>query len=80
MTVLRGEDGAIALSGDCSVEDAETLLGLLNATPSAAIDWTLCEGAHTAVIQVLLAAGAVPDGPPLSQLLRDIVEPALKAR
>lgn len=63
MTVRRGDDGTIVLDGICQVEDAEPLLQLLQARPTAGIDWTHCRQLHTAVLQVVLASGRVPLGP-----------------
>ena len=65
MSVRRSDD-AILLSGDCPVEDAEELLGLLLQVPGAPVDIGYCGHVHTAVAQVLLAArpeirGAVPN-------------------
>jgi hypothetical protein len=57
MTVRRQDNGAITLDGVCGVEDAEPLLQMLLATPEAPLDWTRCEHLHTAVVQVVLAAG-----------------------
>ena len=57
MTVRRNDAGQIVLEGVCPVEEAETLLQLLQATPAATVDWTACTRLHTAVIQVLLATG-----------------------
>jgi hypothetical protein len=56
VTVRRKNDGGIELDGRCPVEDAELLLELLQATPSAFLDWRQCSHIHTAVFQVLLAA------------------------
>lgn len=78
MTLRIGKDGAAALVGTCPSEDADTLLGHLSAYPGAEIDWTACEGAHTAVVQVLLAAGAAPKGPPANRFLAAFVSPLLK--
>ena len=48
---------------DVPVDDAEPLLqGLLEAS-GASVDWTKCQKPHTAVLQVLMAAGVVPLGP-----------------
>jgi hypothetical protein len=77
MTVSRLADGAIALDGDCPIEDAEPLLQLLLADPDAALDWTSCEQAHTAVLQVVLAATPRLIGPPRGAFLRDHVATAL---
>jgi hypothetical protein len=62
MSVRRDDSGAIMLEGICPVEDSEPLLRLLQATPAAALDWTRCSQLHTAVLQVVLAAGVVPAG------------------
>ena len=56
MSVRRHENGTIVLEGDCPVEDAETLLQMLQATPGVPLDWTQCSQLHTAVLQVILAA------------------------
>lgn len=73
-------DGSIGLAGPCGAEDAEPLLGLLLAHPEAAVDWTRCEGAHTAVVQLLLAAARPVRGPPRDPFLSQWVEPLLIAR
>ena len=77
MTVAKRGDGVIALTGSCPVEDAETLLQLLLAAPGSRVDWSACETAHTAVIQVLLASGITPSGEPKSQFLREHISGAL---
>jgi len=61
VSVRRDDDGTIKLEGDCPVEDAEPLLQLLQATPTASFEWTRCNRLHTAVLQVILAAR--PDFP-----------------
>ena len=63
MTVGRSDTGAVVLDGMCGVEDAEPLLQMLQATPAAPVDWTLCRQLHTAVFQVILASGIAPIGP-----------------
>lgn len=63
MTVGRSGTGTIVLDGVCAVEDAETLLQMLQATPAAVVDWRHCRQLHTAVFQVILASGIVPLGP-----------------
>lgn len=60
MTVKRDGDGVIVLDGECAVEDAEVLLEHLLARPAgqaATVDWSACSRIHTAVLQVLMAAG-----------------------
>ena len=56
VSVGRNGDGNIILDGKCPVEDAEPLLELLQAAPSASLDWGRCSHIHTAVFQVVLAA------------------------
>ena len=56
MTIRRDDDGVIVLDGECPVEDAETLLRLLQAEPKGPVDWSGCTHLHTAVLQVLMAA------------------------
>jgi hypothetical protein len=72
MTV-RMQQGAIVLGGHCPSGDAEHLLQLLLTEPAAFVDWRTCESAHTAVIQVLLAAKRDILGPPSSAELALIV-------
>ncbi len=80
MTVDVGAKGDVALIGDCGSEDAEVLLRQLIARPYAAVDWRGCDTAHTAVVQVLLAAGVRPVGPPRGEFLTTMVEPLLRQR
>ena len=75
MTVRRGPSGLIELVGDCTSGDAEPLLQLLLASPGATVDWRACRGAHTAVVQVLMAAKPKLLGPPADSRLKDWVEP-----
>jgi hypothetical protein len=77
MSVERIDDATIRLQGVCPIEDAEPLLQCLLATPGAVVDWSGCDAAHTAVIQVLLAAKPSLHGPPRGAFLRDVVAPLL---
>ena len=63
MTVQRDEQGNIVLQGHCSVEDAEPLFQMLQANPEAAVDWSGCTHVHTAIVQLLMAAGRHFTGP-----------------
>jgi len=63
VSVRRDDAGTIVLEGNCSVEDAETLLQLLQAKPKASLDWTRCTHLHTAVLQLVLAARPARLGP-----------------
>jgi hypothetical protein len=77
MTVRFTTQGEIVLEGACCSEDAEILLRNLIAMPAAQVDLRACESAHTAVIQVLLAATPKMLGPPAGAALRDWVYPIL---
>ena len=77
MTVRKTDDGTIALEGRCPVEDAETLVRMLTGTPFATIDWRDCDHAHTALIQILLAARPRILGPAKTHFLRTWIEPVL---
>jgi hypothetical protein len=78
MTVRLTPQGTILLEGICSSEDAETLLRNLTAAPTALVDLRACELAHTAVIQVLMAANCKLLGPPAGAALKDWVYPILE--
>lgn len=80
MTVRANSNGLIELAGICPSADAEPLLQLLLAAPAAAVDWRDCRGAHTAVIQVLMAARPELRGPPADARLREWVAPAITSR
>jgi hypothetical protein len=78
MTVALAEPGVVTLSGDCPADEAEVLLRLLLDDAEAVVDWRDCAFAHTAVVQVLIAARRTLRGPPKQNLLALMVEPALK--
>jgi hypothetical protein len=79
MTIRMGADGVILLEGDCLLEEAEELLRHLLVDPRPAVDWRACTAAHTAVIQVLLAARPVLRGPPEGEFLRMFVEAVVRS-
>lgn len=76
MTVRRTDDGTIWLVDDCPAEDADLLLQCLVEHAEAPVDWSRCRNAHTAVIQVLLAARRLPAGAPNGTFLREMICPA----
>lgn len=80
MTIELDAAGDVRLSGRCGSDDAERLLAELIAHPGARVDWRDCQGAHTAVVQVLLAARRPASGPPGDRFLSQWVEPLLAAR
>jgi len=77
MTV-RFAEGRIELSGDCPLEDAETLLAALIEHPEAAIDLTRCTSLHTAVVQPILAAKATIVGASADPFVESHLIPALR--
>jgi hypothetical protein len=78
MTVHLSASGTILLKGACPSDDAEALLQHLLAAPGARVDWSACESAHTAVIQVLMAAHPRLIGKPLGVELTTWVRPVLE--
>jgi len=78
MTVRLRNDGVIELVGVCGSEDAEALLRHLCARPTSDVDWRGCDGAHTAVVQVLVAAAVRPLGTPANKFLAEMVAPLLE--
>jgi len=77
MTV-RADGARIRLEGDCHVEDAETLLQLLHATPEAVADLSDCHRLHAAVLQVLLSFRVPLAVEPADDALRAHVTPSLR--
>jgi hypothetical protein len=77
MTVGVLDDGTVFLEGACPSEDAEQLLQLLLTSSGAAVDWSACDSAHTAVLQVLLAVKPTLRGRPRNAFLAGQVAPCL---
>ena len=77
MTIELADDGTVTMAGTCPIEDAEELQQCLLSHQGAEVDWRSCDAAHTAVVQVLLAAGRALRGPPRGEFLRTHVAPLL---
>lgn len=75
---VRLEQGVIRLEGRCRIEEAETLLGLLLEDAARPVDLTACGALHSAVVQILLAAGPVITGRPNDPFLCAHVLPLLE--
>ena len=60
---IRPDGPIVHVEGDCPVEDAETLLRLLQDPSVRIIDWTGAERLHTAVVQIVLVVGRELRGP-----------------
>ena len=71
-------NGSISLVGACPVEEAETLLQLLQSAPAAPCDWTRCTHLHTAVVQVIRAARPALIGPCGDAWIEQWVSPQLQ--
>lgn len=76
---VRQQGTGIVLEGDCPVEDAEALAGLLREPTLTYIDWTGARKVHTAVVQVLLAARRSPIGPCGDAFVARWIEPHVVA-
>lgn len=72
--------GTIHLRGASAVEDAEVLLGLLQADPAAPVDLRAAVGLHAAVVQVLMALRPGIIGPANDPFVNRWVLPMLAAR
>jgi hypothetical protein len=77
MTV-RVDGERLILSGSCSVEDAEPLLQALQVGGVREIDWSAAEKLHTAVIQLMLAAGVPVTGTPADPRLGRHLRPLFR--
>jgi hypothetical protein len=54
---VRSEGRQVILEGRCRIEDAQTLLRVLGQSPDCIVDIRKAETLHTAIVQILLAAG-----------------------
>jgi hypothetical protein len=68
----------IRLDGACPVEDAETLLGLLQLAPGRLVDMSAAEHLHAAVVQVLLAFRPPVSGAPADAFVVAWLAPLLE--
>lgn len=76
MTVSKDGD-RVALVGDCHVEEAETLFGVMAEVRE--VDLTHCRHMHGAVLQVLLSCRPKIVGAPDDPFLAKWVNPTLAA-
>ena len=78
MTV-RADGDWLRLEGECGVEEAETLTGLLQARDWRGVDLGQCRLAHSAVVQALLAYRVPIAEGGGSDFIRDLLVPCLQA-
>ncbi len=71
------DNGMIRLEGDCPVEEAETLVGLLQGAAASSVDFSQCRHLHSALVQALLAFRVRIVGESQTPFIRDFVTPAL---
>lgn len=76
MTV-RADGLIVHLEGQCPVEEAEALTGLLSSPGPWTVDLTLCRHLHGAVVQVLLRFRPALAGESEISFIRDLLGPAL---
>ncbi|WP_414475349.1 hypothetical protein [Microvirga sp. M2] len=74
---VRLDGDVIVLEGPCRVEDAEPLLGYLQADRSRIVDLTEAEHLHAAVLQILMALRPALRGSGRNSFMRDWITPAL---
>jgi hypothetical protein len=73
----RLDGNVIILEGACRVEDAEPLLGWLQADRRRMVDLAGAEHLHAAVLQVLMALRPAIRGTARDAFIRDWIIPAL---
>jgi anti-anti-sigma regulatory factor len=76
---VRLDGNVIVLEGQCRVEDAEPLLGWLQADRERVVDLAEVEHLHAAVFQVLVALVPSIRGSGRSAFLRDRLIPILQS-
>ena len=76
MTV-RLDANVVRLEGPCRVEEAEVIVGLLQAEERM-VDLSRCQSLHGALVQALLAFSPPLVGEPEDRFLRDLLLPALR--
>jgi len=74
---VRLDGNVIVMEGACRVEDAEPLLGWLQADGGLVVDLIDAEHLHTAVLQVLMALRPALNGTPKDAFIRHWITPAL---
>jgi hypothetical protein len=74
---VRREDDVVFLEGACGVEEAELLLGFLQAGPMPTVDLSGAEHIHTAVLQILLATAPPLRGQSQDAFVREWLMPIL---
>jgi len=74
---IRTDQNVIHLIGNCTVEDAETLLLAIHDAPLAPVDLSAVTRLHLAVAQILGATRPTIAAMPQDAFLRDLLLPTL---
>ncbi len=74
---VRLEADKIVLSGNCTVEDAEPLLSMMQRNPDFPVDIAGATHLHAAVLQLLMAFGREPIGQTSDSFLNRWIVPLL---
>ena len=77
---IRFEDQTARFEGSCTVDEAIPFAEWLEATEAPRVDLGPCTGLHTALLQVLMAAGATVAVEPEDVFLKVRVMPVLAVR
>ena len=77
---IRFEDRTARFEGACTVEEAIPLAEWLGTAEEPRLDLGGCTALHTALLQVLLAAGTPVAVPPEDAFLKGWVMPVLERR
>ncbi len=75
---IRVKGDRVILSGTCPVEDAEPLLLALQGG-AREVDWSGVGRLHTAIVQLLLAAGVPVAGEPADPFARTCLVPLFRS-
>lgn len=67
----------VVVSGDCGVEEAETLMNLVQGNPDAPVDVSRAGLVHTALWQILIAFSPQVVGDPCDPVVRQWLMPIL---
>jgi hypothetical protein len=76
---VESNDQTLILAGVCTVEEAEAVLEWILEHPGGELDLSQAEHIHTAILQVLLAAGKSRVRPPQDPFLERVVSIGLSS-
>lgn len=68
----------IVFRDECSIQECEALLGALQSTPVLPLDLRPCRSMHSALFQLLIAAGERPMWGPLDPGLNELLVARLR--